>query len=215
MSNATALPPRPRTNVYIDGYNFYYGAVKDTRFKWLDFQRFIRMMRPHDDVQKIYYFTALTDGQARARQQPFLAALATLPQVEIVLGKFLHKRVRCRVGACQATCDRVFNAPEEKRTDVNIAVHMLDDAYQDACDQFVLISGDSDLVPPIHRIKHRFPQKQVIVYVPSRGRQGHGFELRTAADKARDVPLNLLPKAQFPTRVPDGSGGFIDKPASW
>ena len=48
MSISVANPARDRltavsvfnrmiTNVYIDGFNFYYGAVKDTAWKWLDF----------------------------------------------------------------------------------------------------------------------------------------------------------------------------------
>ena len=43
-----------------------------------------------------------------------------------------------------AQTSRFFDVYEEKRTDVNIAVYMLDDAYQDACDNFVLVSGNSD-----------------------------------------------------------------------
>ena len=207
---------RPRTHVYIDGYNFYYGAVKDTPHKWLDFSRLLRMMRPHDDILRIYYFTALVDaGGHRARQETYLGALATLPNFEIVLGKFLRKNVRCRVAACTATCDRFFSTSEEKRTDVNLAVYMLDDAYQNTCDRFILISGDSDLVPSVHRIKERFPQKDVYVYVPAKGRQGSAYELRASADRARDVPLNLLQHAQLPARVPKGGGGFFEKPTSW
>jgi uncharacterized LabA/DUF88 family protein len=99
---------------------------------------------------------------------------------------------------------------------VNIAVYMLDDAYQDACDNFVLVSGDSALVPAVKMIRHRFPAKQVIVYVPAQVPQrGAAVELRTAAHKDRLLPLNLLQHAQFPTQVPDGSGGFITKPAAW
>lgn len=29
------------TFVYIDGFNFYYGAVKDTAYKWLDFKKLV------------------------------------------------------------------------------------------------------------------------------------------------------------------------------
>lgn len=88
----------------------------------------MRLLRPADDIQKIYYFTALVDsGMHRTRQEEFLGALSTLADVEIVLGEFLHKSVRCRVSACTATCDRFFKSAEEKRTDVNIAVYMLDE----------------------------------------------------------------------------------------
>jgi hypothetical protein len=101
-----------------------------------------------------------------------------------------------------------FTVPEEKRTDVNIAIQMLDDAYQDSCDQFVLVSGDSDLVPGVNRLKIRFPKKQVTVYVPSRDpARGAAVELRASADQHRNFPLNLLKVCQFPARIPDGSGG--------
>src|SRR5437870_4182308 len=29
---------KSRTIIYIDGFNFYYGALKNTKFKWLDLQ---------------------------------------------------------------------------------------------------------------------------------------------------------------------------------
>lgn len=31
-----ADPKILRTRVYVDGYNFYYGCLKRTNFKWLD-----------------------------------------------------------------------------------------------------------------------------------------------------------------------------------
>jgi len=47
------------TNVYIDGFNFYYGAVKGTAYKWLDFSALCRLLLPTHSIQQIYYFTAL------------------------------------------------------------------------------------------------------------------------------------------------------------
>lgn len=109
----------------------------------------------------------------------------------------------------------VFRVPEEKRTDVNIAVYMVDDAYQASCEQIVLVSGDSDLVPPIRLIRNRFPQMRITVYVPAQHpTRAHAVELRTAAHVARELPLNLLPKAQFPRVLMDAAGSFA-KPASW
>ena len=217
LNPPAAAPSRPRTNVYIDGFNFYYGAVKDTPHKWLDFERFVRLLRPADDLRRIYYFTALVDGSHQKRQLTYLGALGTLSTIEIVLGRFKNKQVKCGVTSCtDTTCDKIFKQPEEKRTDVNIAVYMLDHAYQDVCDQFVLISGDSDLVPGVRMIKHRFPHKRVTVYVPARNKvRAHAVELRSSADRHRELPLNLLQHAQLPSKVPDGSGGFFEKPPSW
>lgn len=140
----------------------------------------------------------------------------TLPKVNIVLGKFKKKQIRCSNTSCTFTGDRFFQVPEEKRTDVNIAVFLLDDAYQGKCDHSIVVSGDSDLVPAIGLLKTRFPKKRVTVYVPSRNpKRGAAVELRSAADKSRTLPLNLLPLAQFPASFPDGAGGIITKPATW
>ena len=82
-----------RTIVYIDGFNFYYGAVKDTPHKWLDFEAFCRLLLPRDSIVKIRYFTARisalpNDPQAPARQDTYLRALRTLPLIEIHYGHF-------------------------------------------------------------------------------------------------------------------------------
>ena len=99
---------------------------------------------------------------------------------------------------------------------MNISVQMLDDAYQGICDKIVIVSGDSDLVPAVGMVKLRFPQIKVSVYVPARDKiRGAAVELRSAADKNRTLPLNLLARSQFPATVPDGSGGIISKPSDW
>ena len=208
-----------RTIVYVDGFNFYYGAVKNTPHKWLDLERFFSLLRPHDDIQIIKYFTAhVSAGPHLTRQRAFLNALATRPRIKIILGQFKKKSVKCTYRGCTGTTgNRIFKVPEEKRTDVNIAIHMLDDAYQGLCDRQVLVSGDSDLIPALHAVRKRFPTVKTTVYVPAQAqsKRSYAVELRSAADRHRLLPLNLLPKAQFPARIPDGSGGFIEKPGDW
>ena len=204
-----------RSIVYVDGFNIYYGAIRGTAHKWLNLERFFRLLRPNDDLQVIRYFTALVNGPTRPNQEVYLKALETLPLVEIELGKFKTKRVKCRVSACSYAGSRLFPTEEEKRTDVNIGIRMLDDAYQDLCDLFILVSGDSDLVPAVHLVKERFPHKKIAVYVPARNPvRGAAVELRSAADRAKLLPLQLLPHAHFPPRVPD-AGGFLVKPTTW
>jgi 6-hydroxy-3-succinoylpyridine 3-monooxygenase len=103
--------------------------------------------------------------------------------------------------------------PEEKHTDVNIAIQMVVDAFDGACDKMVLVSGDSDRVPAIKRVKNRFPDITILVYVPSRNpTRGAAVEMRSNADHARDLPLQLLKIAQFPAKVVDGAGGYLQKP---
>ena len=215
-SPTSALIPKKRTIVYIDGFNLYYGALRNTPHKWLDLHRYFRLLRPNDDIVSIRYFTALVVGPTRPNQETYLRALATTPIVEPVLGLFKNKRIKCRTMACAHVGPRFFETPEEKRTDVNVAISMVDDAYQDMCDEFVLVSGDSDLVPAVRLIRSRFPHKKITVYIPAVNPvRAAAVELRTAANKHRDLPLNLLPHAQFSNPLPDGLGGVISKPPTW
>ncbi len=211
----TSTPASPRTIVYIDGFNFYYGALKGTCYKWLDLARFFRLLRPHDNIQCIHYFKAMVDGPTRPNQETYLKALETTPLVEPVFGNFKRKRIRCTHSQCTYQGNRFFETREEKHTDVNIAVYMLDDAYQEACDQIVLVSGDSDLVPAVKIVRSRFPAMRIFAYVAAEHpTRGFAAELRSVSHKHNTIPLNLLKHAQFPDPVQDGRGGLLHKPAS-
>ena len=205
-----------RTIVYVDGFNLYYGALCGTGHEWLDLDRLFRLLRPHDDVRLIRYFSALLTGPDRIPQQSYLRALATRPRVQTTLGRFKLRRVRCRVPACPLPGVRRFSTFEEKRTDVTIGIQMVDDVYRNQCDQLVLVSGDSDLVPAVRLVKERFPLKRVLVYVPSRHpMRGAAVELRGEADSSRLLPLQLLAHAQFPDTLIDPQGRRIRRPREW
>jgi hypothetical protein len=210
-----AVKLRPRAIVYIDGLNLYYGALREQPgVKWLNVERLCRILRPNDDLQVIKYFSAPVAGSIH--QATYLRALATLPTVHVILGKFKQKKVKCGVTGCAHAATKWFQVPEEKRTDVNIAVSMVDDAYQNACDDLILVSGDSDLVPGVATVRQRFPGKRITVYVPSRNPlRAAAVELRSAAHRARELPLLLLEKAQFADSIPDGAGGTLTRPADW
>jgi 6-hydroxy-3-succinoylpyridine 3-monooxygenase len=82
-----------RAIVYIDGFNLYYGAIRGGPHKWLNLERFFRLMRQSDQIERIYYFTALVDGPSLQRQETYLQALSTCPLVSVILGKYKTKRV--------------------------------------------------------------------------------------------------------------------------
>jgi uncharacterized LabA/DUF88 family protein len=93
---------------------------------------------------------------------------------------------------------------------------MFYDCVKDLTDRFILVSGDSDLVPALKMVKSFCPEKEIIVYVPATNPiRGAAVEIRSAADKERTLPNALLSKCQLPLSVPDGSGGIIKKPESW
>lgn len=204
-----------RSIVYIDGFNLYYGALKGTAYKWLDLDKYFRLLRQNDDVQAIRYFTALVDGSSRTDQQKYLSAINTLPLVHTILGRYKRKQVACGVRACMHAGKKHFDRTEEKQTDVNIALQMLDDAYRGLAERFVLVSGDSDLVPAVNLIKTRFPAINIVLYVPALNAvRGAAVELRASVDKHRTLPNNLFKLAQLPPTIHVG-GIAISKPADW
>ncbi len=61
---------RIRTIVYVDGFNLYYGAVKDTPYKWLDLGKMCKFLLPPNDIQRLKYFTARVTARA-GRSKPY------------------------------------------------------------------------------------------------------------------------------------------------
>ena len=71
------------TTLYIDGFNLYYSALKDTPLRWLDLRKLAETLFPQDAIHRFCYFTARLDarpgnpGQAQG-QLIYLRALAVL-----------------------------------------------------------------------------------------------------------------------------------------
>jgi uncharacterized LabA/DUF88 family protein len=202
--------------VYVDGFNSYYGVIRNGPHKWLNLERFFCRLRPDDQIQRIRYFTAKIAGHHSANQEAYLLALTTLPLVDVILGRFKAKQVQCMVPACPNPGRRIFTTQEEKRTDVNIAVWMLHDAQRDLCDRLILVSGDSDLVPAVRMIRDDFPEKEIVAYIPAKNEtRGAALELRGEAHKNKTLPMDLLAKSHFPASIDLGGGRTINKPANW
>ncbi|MEE8337779.1 MAG: NYN domain-containing protein [Dehalococcoidia bacterium] len=209
---------KKRSIVYVDGYNFYYGMVKShPDAKWLDFQRYFELVRPDDDIQQIFYFTAIApEKQAARRQAVYFRALDSLEKVSLQVGRHKRKRVTCRVRDCTYTGSRRFSVQEEKETDVAIGVQIVADAYEHRAERFVIVSGDSDLLPAIRLIRDRFPEIEIIVYIPAEPNTPRSYanEMRNASHKHSTMPAEPLRRAQFP-EVIQTSDGIVERPASW
>jgi len=205
------------TNVYIDGFNLYYGAIKGTPHKWLDLEALCHRLLPKDDVKRIRYFTAKIsarpgDPQQPQRQQTYLRALETLPSVSIHYGHFLTHSVRMpllnppRGGPKTAEVLKT----EEKGSDVNLASHLLLDAFLNDCGVAVVISNDSDLRVPI-RIAEQQLGVAVGIVNPHRAKNRSRVLRGTFFKQLRP---SVLAQCQLPEVMSDRYGTFR-KPASW
>ena len=76
-----------KANVYVDGFNLYYGAVKNTPYRWLN----IAAARSDQPDQILYPLVSPRphDPDQPTRQQTYLRALRTIPDLTIILGSFL------------------------------------------------------------------------------------------------------------------------------
>ena len=205
-----------KTIVYVDGFNLYYGTVRNTSHKWLDLGKLFRFLLPGDEVLKIRYFTALIrptadDPRRPQRQQISLRALATLPNLTVHYGRFLThpKRLPRHPLANPPEMVDVLKT-EEKGADVNLASYLLTDCFDSACEQSVVVLADGDLALPIEIARERFGNR-VGVLIPWRH---DSAKLREVADYHRVIREGAVRVCQFPNSLTDAIGRF-HRPPEW
>lgn len=207
-----------RANVYIDGFNLYYGCLKATKYRWLDLHKLASKLLTGNQICRVRYFTAhVSDrtgdpGQAQ-RQQTYLRALRTLPGLEVHRGQFLvHEKWQPLVNPTPHG-DRFAKVldTEEKGSDVNLASYLLFDAFKKEFDVAAVITSDSDLTTPVRLVTQEL-KLPVFVYTP-RDRRSH--ELSAAATSCRPIREAVLADSQFPIEVIDDKGRKVTKPVSW
>ncbi len=209
-----------RTYIYIDGFNLYYGSLKGTSYKWLDINALFRnILKPENDIQKIKYFIARISARpdnpnAPQKQDVYLRALeAHIPGLEVTEGHFIQKPVSMRLvkpeGAKQYA--RVLKT-EEKGSDVNLAVQLVNDAWHDRYDCAVVCSNDGDLAEAL-RIVKRERHKSVVLVVPGDPKKRRpSVELKRWANATLRITPKILSNSQLPNPIP---GSTIHKPPTW
>lgn len=206
-----------KTNVYIDGFNLYYRALKTNReLRWLNIQSMCEGLLTRNDVQSIKYFTAKVRGGKHnpgiaRRQEVYLRALETLPKVSIILGRYQEHKVRMgNANPPPATVEVIKR--EEKGSDVNIASHLLLDAFRDEADAFVVISNDSDLKEPLRMVREDL--NKVVGLVTPGGRTSQDL-LSCNPTFKKSIRAALLKRNQLPENIQLPSGAVIYRPETW
>jgi uncharacterized LabA/DUF88 family protein len=175
------------------------------------------MLRPDNIVASIKYFTAKVqprpgDPTQPMRQEIYLRALRTIPNFQIVYGHYLSHIVWMPLAfpdQGKKPFAQVIKT-EEKGSDVNLASHLLVDAFDDAFDCAVLVTGDSDLKTPVRLVQEKF-HKTVGVLNPQKNRCR---ALETTARFYKHIRESALASSQFPSVLTDKHGQF-HKPTKW
>jgi uncharacterized LabA/DUF88 family protein len=150
--------------------------------------------------------SALRRETARHAQDTYLDALSSVDRLKLHYGYFLDKQRHC------LSCGARWMQPEEKKTDVLIACQLLVSAIDAACDQILLISGDSDLSPPLHVIRNRIPAMKLVVAFPP-GRRS--IDLQRVAHAYLQIGVANIRRSQLPDVVVTPGGARLERPSEW
>ena len=205
-----------RTYVYIDGFNLYYRSLKGTAYKWLDVFKLASILLPPEkhEIIKVKLFTArikggVSDIEATNRQDIYLRALQAYhpDKIEIIYGTFLsHPAVRPYAPPNSGWANVILT--EEKGTDVNLAVHLLNDAWLNVYDCAAVISNDSDLAQAMLFAKERSKLIGWIVTDSDHPSQ----KLKSIPHFTKMIRKSVLAASQLPREIP---GTNLKKPQAW
>ena len=207
------------TNLYIDGFNLYYRALKDTPFRWLDLRKLAETLFPQDDINRVCYFTARLDARPSntnqfRRQLIYLRALGTIPGLDAYYGHFrsgLKRRPLAEPVAGLPTHVLVRDS-EEKGSDVNLATRLLVDGFNAEYEQAVVVSNDADFAGAMRYVRDDLGLRVTLVNPDAMNSSPK--ELADAATYVKRLWRSHLRRSLLPDTLRDDIG-VITKPAGW
>lgn len=200
---------KKRILVLIDGFNYYhkldnYQKNNHICVKWLDYMSLLNLviqqhLNSKDFELDVIFFSAIAKHRSKhsqKRHKDYLKAL-NLSGVKTVLGEFKEKPLPacydCKQGKKQ------IMKHEEKHTDVNIAITMLEKAMTDQFDRVYLLSADNDYVPAIKRTKELYPNKEIIICPPPQKHYAvHNLKRASGEKDFFRIKWKDIKTAQFP-----------------
>lgn len=174
-----------------------------------------QLLFPDDTINKIKYFSARVSARPNDPDQPirqgtYWRALKTIPNLEIVEGTFLSKPIWMPAFNTNPQQYVQVIKTEEKGSDVNLAVHLLNDGYKAEYELAVMVTNDSDLLEPMRIVKQDLNLPVGLV----NPHPNPSFALRRHATFIKQIRQGLLYRSQFPASLTDQNGTF-HKPTVW
>ncbi|MGO2510608.1 NYN domain-containing protein [Marinomonas polaris] len=167
-----------KTRVYIDGYNFYFGCLKSTPYKWLDPVSLIETLLVRSGVPEsvldelaVKFFTAeiseraASDSSSLNDQRAYHLALYNHCQgrLQTIKGNYsIDKTKFPKVELDERGKEKEPKSSqrvkiwkmEEKQSDVNVALEAVYDAVTDlTLEHIVFVTNDTDITPALRKIQ--------------------------------------------------------------
>lgn len=205
------IKTKERVIAYIDGFNLYFG-MREAGFdhcRWLNVKDLVlRLLQSGQELVAVKYFTSRVSNSPdkQKRQSTYIDALESIG-VEVFYGNYQDGTQECN------RCGNIWRTAKEKMTDVNIATAIIVDAFKDEYDMAMLISGDSDLTPPIKEVHSLFGSKKrvFIAFPPKR----HNNSMAIVAKGSMIIGRKKLVDAQFDEEVISKTGYKLKIPTEW
>jgi uncharacterized LabA/DUF88 family protein len=201
---------KERVIAYIDGFNLYFG-MREAGFdqcRWLNVKKLVEsLLQPNQELVGVKYYTSRVSNNPdkQKRQSTYLDALSSVG-VEIFYGNYQDNNLECK------RCGNVWKSAKEKMTDVNIATAIIVDAFKENYDMAMLISGDSDLTPPIKEVHNLFKNKRVFIAFPPKR---HNSSMAIVAKGSLIIGRKKLVDSQFDEEVISKTGYKLKIPNEW
>lgn len=209
----------------VDGFNLYHAIDKnfgDSKYKWLNLRKLAENLVDDEDiVDRVFYFTAYVtwDKTKVERHKKYVRALSA-NKIEIILGKFKEVKKTIRLDRMEINPDlSEFNLPnelnyktyEEKKTDVNIALKIVELALTNKYNKIYIVSGDSDFVPAIKFVKQRNKNIKFINILPFNAK---GRDLGNVCHLQVRITKDDLEKSLFDQEIKIGEETIV-RPDNW
>ena len=204
------IQKKERVIAYIDGFNLYFGMreAELDRCRWLDIKKLVTsLLQGNQELVDIKYFTSRVSNNPdkQKRQSTYIDALESIG-VKVKYGNYQDGTEECK------RCGHLWRTAKEKMTDVNIATAIIVDAFKNEYDMAMLISGDSDLTPPIKEVHSLFKDKRVFIAFPPKR---HNSSMALVAKGSLIIGRKKLVDAQFDEEVLSKTGFKLRIPKEW
>lgn len=207
-----SIMERPRAAFYIDGFNLYHGIddLGKPYLKWLSLMKLsMRLAGTYRaTVSEVVFCTAYfpKNFEKRKRHEDYNRALEA-EGVKVLLGHTINEPMKCN------GCERRWDQPREKETDINVALSLYEGARLDIFDIAFLVTADTDQASTLRFMKRSFPEKRVIVLTPpSRRKSAH---LTSLCEKNIQLSETDIDACVLPAMITPDSGRLITRPLNY
>ena len=199
---------KKRVSVYVDGFNLYHAIddLRDDSLKWLCLRRLSEsIIRGDEELRAVKYFSAFATWipDAMLRHRAYVEALKC-EGVKFIEGNFKKKFLKCKV------CGAQYQTHEEKETDVNIAIHLIQDTFHDTFDRAIVISADTDMASAIAIARQLSGTKQIDVVCPP-GRFARARSLKPLFE----LPRGKIKAARLDEKYVTSPGATVNVPTKY